>query len=97
MPTTLHQLKERKRKAKGLATRETKQAMYNTAAWRKYAREFKRENPLCEECMKDGKVAPTYALDHIIPHNGNKRLFWSPRNHQGLCITHHNIKSRSER
>jgi 5-methylcytosine-specific restriction endonuclease McrA len=37
-------------------------------------------------------------VDHIIPHRGDKRLFWHRANWQPLCAPCHNsIKQRQER
>ena len=94
---TLHDLKEAKREKQGQPTRATKQAMYNTPEWKAYVKRFRRENPLCVECLKEGKTSPTWAVDHIVPHGGNERLFWSTKNHQALCREHHNKKSHGER
>jgi 5-methylcytosine-specific restriction protein A len=35
-------------------------------------------------------------VDHIVPHKGDMRLFWDPRNHQGLCERCHNSKTARE-
>jgi 5-methylcytosine-specific restriction protein A len=64
--------------------------------WQKYRKQFIAEHPLCEECRKNGRVAATFAVDHIVPHKGDEALFWAPTNHQGLCETCHNIKTATE-
>jgi 5-methylcytosine-specific restriction protein A len=35
-------------------------------------------------------------VDHIIPHKGDKKLFWSRDNWQSLCLSCHNRKSATE-
>ena len=35
-------------------------------------------------------------VDHIIPHKGDKQLFWDESNWQPMCETHHNIKTATE-
>jgi 5-methylcytosine-specific restriction protein A len=74
--------------------------------WRKYRawflRQFQcsvcgRNHGLCEECQREGRLTVTFAVDHIQPHRGNYDLFWDHSNHQGLCESCHNRKSREER
>lgn len=36
-------------------------------------------------------------VDHIIPHRGDKKLFWDERNWQGLCKKHHDRKTAKEK
>lgn len=65
--------------------------------WRKARKSFLAEHPLCAECFKGGRLEPATVVDHIIPHRGDKRIFWDRSNWQGLCETHHNRKtSRGE-
>jgi len=52
---------------------------------------------ICAECMKQGQVTATYAVDHITPHRGDLELFRDHSNHQGLCQRHHNAKAAREK
>jgi len=67
--------------------------------WRDYdkkdgaADRYLAEHPLCVECEKEGKVVPATNVDHIVPHRGDPVLFWAEGNWQGLCATHHSIKT----
>ncbi|WP_151731846.1 HNH endonuclease signature motif containing protein [Acinetobacter ursingii] len=66
------------------------------AKWN-YAREaYLAEHPLCVECSKRGYIVPATIVDHIIPHKGDKALFWDQTNWQPLCESHHNSKTASE-
>ena len=56
---------------------------------------FLRGHPLCAECMKQGKLTPATVVDHIIPHRGDKKLFWDESNWQPLCESCHNHKTGS--
>ena len=67
------------------------------AKWRAARRQFIAKNPLCCACMAGGRVTPTFAVDHIVPHRGDQRLFWDVSNWQALCEEHHNAKSSRER
>jgi len=68
-----------------------------THQWDKAAAAFKREHPLCVMCEQQGYVTPAFAVDHIVPHKGNKTLFWDRSNWQSLCRRHHDAdKQRFE-
>ncbi|MBQ9664807.1 MAG: HNH endonuclease [Oscillospiraceae bacterium] len=65
-------------------------------AWQKARQRYLAAHPLCVECMKEGKYVKATDVDHIIPHRGDKRLFWDEGNWQALCHSHHSIKTRNE-
>lgn len=92
--------------------REPRQNSYQrgyTKAWAAYSRTWKRTHPLCGErvdgqlhaehsrCVRDGRIGAVAVTDHIVPHRGNQVLFWDETNHQSLCASCHNAKSRDER
>lgn len=64
--------------------------------WRKYRINFLNKNPLCVECLKEGRYVPATVVDHIKAHKGNKKLFWDPMNHQALCKQCHDKKTVRE-
>lgn len=64
--------------------------------WQKARKRFLRDNPLCSHCEKEGQVTPATVVDHIVPHKGDKALFWDRSNWQGLCEHHHNVKTARE-
>jgi 5-methylcytosine-specific restriction enzyme A len=63
-------------------------AMGYNARWRKARSVWLAKHPLCNVCKKPGKV-----VDHVVPHRGNKELFWDVSNWQTLCIKCHNRKT----
>ena len=65
---------------------------YN-AEWRRARKAFLQKHPLCAVCGKAGKLTPATVVDHIIPHRGNKRLFWDEHNWQPLCKDCHDRKT----
>lgn len=65
------------------------------ARWRKARTAFLQRNPLCNECMKRGKITPATVVDHIIPHRGDRKLFWDESNWQPLCKSCHDRKTGS--
>ena len=65
---------------------------YN-AEWRKARKAFLQKHPLCSECRKVGKLTPATVVDHIIPHRGDRKLFWDENNWQPLCKDCHDRKT----
>lgn len=63
--------------------------------WQQARTAFLNNHPLCAECERQGKYTPATVVDHIIPHRGNKKLFWDISNWQALCETCHGRKTRS--
>ena len=67
---------------------------YN-AEWRRARKAFLQKHPLCAECRKNGKLTPATVVDHIIPHRGDRKLFWDENNWQPLCKGCHDQKTGS--
>ena len=63
------------------------------ARWRKARKVFLQQHPLCAECKQNGKLTPATVVDHIIPHRGDKQLFWDEANWQPLCKSCHDRKT----
>lgn len=59
------------------------------ARWQKVRKHFLKEFPLCAECERQGRLTAAAVVDHIVPHKGNKELFWDTRNWGPLCKTCH--------
>jgi 5-methylcytosine-specific restriction protein A len=72
-----------------------KHKMYG-GKWRKERAAYLREHPLCVECLKEGIYTEATEVDHIVPHDGNDKLFWRRSNWQPLCKGHHSAKTRRE-
>ena len=62
--------------------------------WRKQRNYFLQSNPLCIMCKHIGMVTAATVVDHVIPHNGNEKLFWDINNWQPLCKKHHDSDKR---
>lgn len=64
------------------------------AKWEKESKAFlaRPENHLCA-C---GCGRPSEVVDHIKPHRGDRRLFWSRSNWQALSAHCHNSDKQSE-
>lgn len=61
--------------------------------WRRARAAFLKKHPLCVQCQKDGRLTPATVVDHIIPHRGDRVLFWDERNWQPLCKDCHDKKT----
>jgi len=72
-----------------------KHNMYGSK-WRRERASFLRKNPLCVECLKRGIYEPATEVDHIVPHDGDDKLFWRRSNWQALCKRCHSAKTRRE-
>ena len=69
-----------------------------SAAWRKAREGFLRKHPLCVRCLHSVPpvIVAATVVDHIIPHRGDKDLFWDRNNWQSLCKPCHDEKTARE-
>ena len=74
--------------------------------WRTRAKRFRESHPDCAMCgapaygspeRENGRRESLGAVDHIVPHRGDQRLFWDEANWQTLCTSCHNRKSAGEK
>ena len=70
---------------------------YLSKEWKVKRKEIlKRDNYLCQECLRNKNITPGDTVDHIIPRSmGGKDL--DNNNLETLCRKHHAIKSAKER
>lgn len=66
------------------------------AEWDKQRLLFLDENPLCVDHFKRKLIEAATVVDHIIPHKGDKKLFWDKSNWQALCKSCHDRKTATE-
>lgn len=64
--------------------------------WRRARYAFLSEQPLCRACESTGRVTAAKVVDHIIPHKGDRELFWKRSNWQPLCKPCHDAKTARE-
>jgi len=62
------------------------------AKWQKISRAFRKAQPNCAECGVVNEMR-RMVVDHIVPHRGDRKIFWDPSNWQTLCQTCHNKKT----
>jgi 5-methylcytosine-specific restriction protein A len=62
--------------------------LYSTRRHKRWRKMVLARDPLCVECLKQGKIVQATIADHIIPlkEGGD----WSLENGRGLCATCHN-------
>lgn len=76
--------------------RETSSVRGYDSRWRKARSRFLKVHPLCERCRKQEKLVKATVVDHIVPHHGDKKLFWDESNWQALCESCHDRKTMTE-
>lgn len=64
--------------------------------WRAARAAFLREHPLCRACEEKGLIVASTEVDHVVPHKGDRVLFWDRSNWQALCKTCHAAKTARE-
>jgi 5-methylcytosine-specific restriction protein A len=64
--------------------------------WRAASKRYLSNNPLCVHCFKNNKMIKATVVDHVIPHRGDKILFWDQSNWQSLCKRCHDKKTMTE-
>lgn len=52
--------------------------------------------PYCRDCGVHGVRAMATDVDHIVPHRGNRTLFYDETNLQSLCHACHSRKTMAE-
>jgi 5-methylcytosine-specific restriction endonuclease McrA len=84
---------KKERNARHDSRRPSARARGYNHEWRKARAEYLLSNPSCRMCGN-----PASVVDHVIPHRGDKRLFWHRANWQPLCQPcHDSVKQRQER
>jgi 5-methylcytosine-specific restriction endonuclease McrA len=53
-------------------------------------------NPLCVHCERVGRMTSATVVDHVIPHRGDRNLFWDMANWQALDADCHARKGARE-
>lgn len=84
--------------------RELRKKAYNDSRWRKVRQTYIQNHPLCEECLKEGKVYAGTLEDPLQVHhkrtpfaNGtiNYELLLDDRNLETICSYHHGLEHTS--
>jgi 5-methylcytosine-specific restriction endonuclease McrA len=65
--------------------------------WRNARAQYLR-GKLCAYCLRQGRERIATLVDHVVPHRGDRALFWDRDNWQPLCKPCHDaVKQREER
>jgi 5-methylcytosine-specific restriction enzyme A len=76
-----------------------------TTRWQTRSARFRARYPLCgmrpggrppimSQCFDEGRATLAQHVDHVVPHKGDKRLFWAElENWQSLCPACHTRKT----
>jgi 5-methylcytosine-specific restriction enzyme A len=87
-------------RASGVAEEEKPEwhALYG-AAWQRASKTWLAQHPLAVDIFGGhrGVLKVAEAVDHIIPHRGDRALFWDSSNWQGLTKSDHDRKTALER
>lgn len=67
-----------------------RQRGYSTK-WDKASKAYLSRRPICPACQAADVLTASEVTDHIIPHKGDKALFWSRENWQPCCRWHHDV------
>lgn len=66
------------------------------ADWRRERAKFIKSNPLCIDCLAEGRAEPTKVVDHDPPHRGDMAKFWDRSTWRARCKPHHDAKTARE-
>ncbi len=72
-------------------------SLYNTTHWQKTRERKLRKNPLCEICLKRGKLVKASEIDHITPWREIESFFCKFSDLQSLCKSCHSRKTALEK
>lgn len=65
--------------------------------WQKARATYLTNHPLCVCHLANGRVEPATVVDHVVPHQGDQKLFWDTGNWQPLCQPcHDSLKAQVE-
>ena len=84
----INKLERKKRPSrKETDMRKLRQTAYQNKHWRRLRDTYLREHPVCEECLKKGKVTPADDVHHI------KSPFRGGEINYNLLLDYHNLMS----
>lgn len=63
--------------------------LYQTPEWRRLRKAQLARESFCRMCARIGRRTQAVIADHVVPHRGDRMLFFDPSNLQSLCDPHH--------
>jgi len=70
--------------------------IYDTTQWRKLRARKLKTNPLCEPCMKRGKLTPANTVDHNVAVEAGGPAFPPLDGLTSMCPSCHNLKTNAK-
>jgi hypothetical protein len=67
--------------------------LHHSERWKRMARHQLRVQPLCEWCLREGRVTAARVCDHVEPHHGDVNKFWLGKL-QSLCRNCHESRKK---
>jgi 5-methylcytosine-specific restriction enzyme A len=67
--------------------------LHNKSQWHRRARRQLQKQPLCEWCLREGRVVAARTADHVEPHKGAPVKFWMGKL-QSLCAHCHESRKK---
>lgn len=100
MPGTFrspHAPTHQERASEGDRLRGSARARGYDSAWDRASIGFLAHNPVCLACAAAGLSIASKVTDHVIPHKGDRAIFWDRSHWQPACQWHHDaVKQRLE-
>ncbi len=93
--------RQRRRQTDARRDRQEHRQWYKTARWQRIAKHQLKNEPLCANCLKHGRITAATVCDHVEPHRGDPDKFWNGP-FQSLCDAapwrcHSRVKQIEER
>ncbi len=76
--------------------RDTAAARGYDWTWHQARTAWLASHPLCETCLTEDRFEPATVVDHVIPHRGDRVLFWDPANWSAKCKACHDRKTATQ-
>lgn len=61
--------------------------------WDAFSKRYRQENPLCMDCLEEGRATPSEHVHHIRKLREHPELKYDESNLRGLCETCHNKRT----
>ena len=86
----------RRKKRDFTFSKQRHQDIYNTPRWKRLRAAKVRNNPLCEDCEREGRVTLTEEVHHIVGIEVNPDLAFDYDNLMSLCVHHHSLRDKKK-
>lgn len=87
-------LPDARRLYEGQASRQADKRFYGQARWLRLRKAKLAESPLCEECLRAGRVEPARHVHHVQARKDSPELAFEWSNLESLCVGCHNSREQ---